>query len=84
MIAAVAESVPVAVMGWSHKYAEVMDSFGLAEWCFDYSDHDPQQYIEMMRALFEARSDVSAAIEARLPAVVEASKAQYTELVRRL
>ncbi len=30
MVGALAESVPVAVMGWSHKYAEVMDSFGLA------------------------------------------------------
>jgi hypothetical protein len=84
MIAALTEGVPVAVMGWSHKYVEVMASFGLADWSFDYSEHDPHQYAELLRSLFEARDGLGAAIQARLPDVVSASQAQFTQVARRL
>jgi len=34
MISSLAMSVPTLVIGWSHKYQEVLDMFGLAEWAF--------------------------------------------------
>ena len=42
MVGTLAIGVPVAVVGWSHKYLEVMKQFGLEEFVFDYSAHDPE------------------------------------------
>ena len=41
MIGALALNVPTAVIGWSHKYREVMAQFGLEEYVIDYRDLDP-------------------------------------------
>ncbi len=34
MISSLSMAVPTLVIGWSHKYKEVLDMFGLAEWAF--------------------------------------------------
>lgn len=84
MVGALAEGVPVAVMGWSHKYAEVMESFGLEKWSFDYSVHDPQTYIGLLRDLMAQREEIAAVIEECLPRIVMQSTSQFAQVVRRV
>lgn len=40
MVAALAAGVPPLVLGWSHKYAEVMDDFELAGHAFNFDAYD--------------------------------------------
>ncbi len=84
MIAALTAHVPVLVLGWSHKYAEVMSQLGLEEWVFDYSDHDPVAFVDRCSELFDRRAEVASVIESRLPEVKAASVAQFDEVVGRL
>lgn len=84
MIAALSAEVPVTVLGWSHKYAEVMDRFGLGDWVFDDSQHDAEAFLGTCRNLLEQREHVRERIAAELPAVKAESLAQFDELARRL
>lgn len=77
MVGALAIGVPVLVLGWSHKYAEVMEQFGLEEWAFDYSEHDPEAFLARARELIDTRAAVSAQILGRLPAIHKAALAQF-------
>jgi len=84
MVGALTDSVPVVVLGWSHKYAEVMQQFGLEEWVFDYEDHDAGAFLARCRELLERATEVSAVIDAQLPGVRAASVAQFDEVLTRL
>lgn len=77
MVAALALGVPVLVLGWSHKYAEVMAQFGVEEWAFDYSEHDGEAFLMRVRDLIAARNDLTSLIEERMPAVRAAALAQF-------
>jgi polysaccharide pyruvyl transferase WcaK-like protein len=82
MIGALSIGVPVAVVGWSHKYLEVMQRFGLEEFVFDYSAHDAGALREVVERLLAQRDARAAEILARLPGVQAESRSQFDELFR--
>lgn len=84
MIAALSTAVPVMVLGWSHKYAEVMADFGLEEYVLDYSEHDAQAFYERLEALCSDAEAIADLIGARARAVAAASAAQFVEVIERL
>ena len=84
MVGALSEGVPVAVVGWSHKYLEVMEQFGLGEFVFDYSAHDPQMLREVVNHLIEQRLQHAETIARRLPEVRAQSFAQFERLFSEL
>jgi len=84
MVGALSIGVPVAVVGWSHKYLEVMKQFGLEEFVFDYSAHDPGALRAVVNRLLSERDARSADIMERLPGVQAQSRAQFEEMFRRL
>ncbi len=84
MVGALSIGVPVAVVGWSHKYLEVMKQFGLEEFVFDYSAHDSDALRAVVNRLLAERDARSASIVEALPKVQSASQAQFDELFRRL
>ena len=84
MIGALSIGVPVAVVGWSHKYLEVMRQFDSEEFVFDYSAHDPEALSAVIGRLLDEREERAAAILDRLPAVRTHSMAQFEEMFRRL
>lgn len=49
MIGALEKQVPVLLIGWSHKYQEVLDMFNLGQYAIDFSKLD----IELIREEFE-------------------------------
>jgi len=84
MVGALSACIPVAVMGWSHKYAEVMAQFGLEEWVYDYSAHDADAFVARVGELLGGRESCAEQIRRELPAVRGASIAQFDEVLRRL
>ncbi len=84
MVGALSAGVPALVLGWSHKYLEVMKQFGQERYVFDYQDNDPAQFLERMLELLSRRDEAAQEISAALPEVRTACAAQFDELARRL
>ena len=84
MVGALAERVPVAVLGWSHKYVEVMRRFDMEQHVFDYADHDAEAFLGVIEGLLEEREAYADAIGAGLGPVQAASRRQFEELFGRL
>ncbi|MGO3320594.1 MAG: polysaccharide pyruvyl transferase family protein [Microbacterium gubbeenense] len=85
MVSSLAMAVPTLVIGWSHKYREVLEMFGLEEWAFGHDQLTPEHLAERFEALEGARDDVQAKLDAHLPEVKQRSLAQadlIAELVR--
>jgi polysaccharide pyruvyl transferase WcaK-like protein len=63
MVGALAEGVPFLVVGWSHKYSELLSPFSLADQAIDYQNCQASELIgrfdEMLRNEQEIRSRIS-------------------------
>lgn len=81
MVSALATGVPVLVVGWSHKYREVLDMFGLAEWAVPHEELTTDGFRGKVQGLLDQRDEVAAAIASALPAVQARALAQI-DLVR--
>lgn len=66
MISALATSTPVLVVGWSHKYAEVLSQIGLEDWVVDFSSTDASLADRLVELDGQA-DDVRKKITAGLP-----------------
>lgn len=77
MIASLSLEVPPVVVGWSHKYLEVMESFGLESYVFDYSKSDVNLLIQTIEKAYEERKNHSETIRACLPRVKSSSYKQF-------
>jgi hypothetical protein len=77
MVGALTLAVPVFVLGWSHKYLEVMEQFDQAEYVFDSANHDADEVLAVLRALRARRGEASATIAARLGDVRASSASQF-------
>lgn len=85
MISALTEHTPMLVIGWSHKYAEVLEPFGLTGAAMAYTDLDGAAGAAILdRAQAElARADERvAAIRAGLPPAVTAAGLNLDALCR--
>lgn len=69
MVGALSLAVPVAVLGWSHKYAEVMARFGQEGCVMDYKELSGPELQRQVEAVFERRAEVRAGILECLPEV---------------
>jgi len=77
MVGSLVAGVPVLVLGWSHKYLEVMERFQQSEMVFDGSDLDLPRTLAQIDRLIAERHDRHARIIAALPAVRELSRVQF-------
>jgi coenzyme F420-reducing hydrogenase beta subunit/polysaccharide pyruvyl transferase WcaK-like protein len=71
MISALATTTPVLVVGWSHKYAEVLRELGLEEWVVDFAAADGASLAARVAELRRTAPDVRRQIVKGLPAVIE-------------
>lgn len=69
MVGALSLGVPAAVLGWSHKYAEVMARFGLEANVMDYKRLDRAALLERVSTVFDQRQQMRDSILEHLPAV---------------
>ena len=77
MISALVTTTPVLVVGWSHKYAEVLDEIGLDGCVADWRDADAEDLANRAKELLARADDIRATIAAALPAVIARSERNY-------
>ena len=81
MIAALAEQTPPLVIGWSHKYGEVLDPFGLGEVAMTYDDLTTGSAIfDRSRELLEQSDDIRALIAKGLPQATAQAEINFDAL----
>ena len=70
MISGLATSTPTVVVGWSHKYKEVLDDFGLSNLGLDSSAlNQPSEIADIVARVLSTRDELSQQISTALPAV---------------
>lgn len=77
MVGALVVGVPVLVMGWSHKYLEVMERFGQADMVFDGADLDRPRTVALIQRLIAERAERRVRIVAALPEVQALASRQF-------
>ncbi len=73
MIAALDKNVPVLMIGWSHKYKEVLDMFNLGEYCVDYTQLEIDSLKGKFMGFMRENDNIRVKIAETLPAVKESS-----------
>ena len=58
---------PALVIGWSHKYAEILDPFGLGDVAMTYDDLSDDDVVDRTLDVLARRDDIAAKITAHLP-----------------
>ncbi|MCL2446987.1 MAG: Coenzyme F420 hydrogenase/dehydrogenase, beta subunit C-terminal domain [Oscillospiraceae bacterium] len=74
MIAALERQVPVLLIGWSHKYKEVLDMFGLGAQAVDYKELSLAGLNEMFGQAVACLDQTRQSIAAHLPDVLASSR----------
>ena len=69
MVSSLATVVPTLVIGWSHKYREVLDMFGQADLAVAHQDCTEARFRDMLTGLLDQREQVAGEIARALPAV---------------
>jgi len=82
MVSSLAMGVPTFVIGWSHKYREVLDMFGLASWALAYDAVTPEVFREKMRELDASKAKVRAQLAAGVPKVRAVAMRQLDTIER--
>ncbi|RKD32276.1 polysaccharide pyruvyl transferase family protein [Thermohalobacter berrensis] len=73
MIGALEKQVPVLLIGWSHKYKEVLDMFEIGDYATDYKKLDYNNLVEQFERLENEYFDVENKIKRNLPKVKQSS-----------
>lgn len=75
MVGALSLAVPPAVLGWSHKYAEVMARFGLEDVVLDYKNLSREKLALCVTSVFQNQDRIREEIKSSLPEIkVSAAK----------
>jgi len=71
--------VPVVVIGWSHKYAEVLASFDMERFAIDFDD--PQLDVKaLVEDLLAHKADLHDQIESTLVEIQALSQKQFSDV----
>lgn len=76
MVSALSLSVPTIVIGWSHKYAEVMAEFGLEKYALDFGEDDFSLH-EAVTELLHAGAPLREQLRATLDTVRANAQKQF-------
>lgn len=75
MVAGLSLEVPTLVLGWSHKYAEVLDMFGCADLAVDYKS--PDELADVLQHLLANKEEIRERIAYSLPSAIASSRSQF-------
>ena len=74
MIGALEKRVPVLLVGWSHKYQEVLDFFKLGQYAIDFSNLSAASLYLEFEKFVAAEHDIRQKIDENYDAVMESSR----------
>lgn len=83
MVSALAMAVPTLVVGWSHKYQEVLEMFDAEDWAIAHDDLSLGYLIKRFEQLSAEQATVAETLSQRLPEVKKKSYSQ-AELIATL
>jgi|SRR5690625_2859309 len=69
MVSSLATGVPTLVIGWSHKYREVLDMFGQADLAVAHQDCTEARFRAMLADLLARREQITGELARALPAI---------------
>lgn len=75
MVAALASGIPTVVVGWSHKYGEVMQQFGCEAYGVDHQHRD--DLLSIVQEALQKRELLARQINKALPPVLRSSQQQF-------
>ncbi len=82
MVFALSGQVPVMLIGWSHKYQEVMEQFALSEYAQDYSMLSLESLKQRFEIFLEHQEEIRGKISQHLPAVQKSSGKNIRHIVK--
>lgn len=82
MISGLATHTPTFVVGWSHKYLEVLSDFELEDCVVDFSDLSDEALLEAVLKLDGTAPEVRERIADHLPAVMRSAQLNISTIVR--
>jgi polysaccharide pyruvyl transferase WcaK-like protein len=83
MISGLSTGTPTIVIGWSHKYLEVLDDFGLAEFGMDASKLGmPTDVVEKIKDAFDNLNDIQNQINSALSSVIKKSSLNFSVIAK--
>ncbi len=82
MVFALSEQVPVMLIGWSHKYQEVMEQFGISAYASDYSSLSLAKLVQDFTQFWEQKDQIRQSIKAHLPAVQKSADQNMTYILK--
>lgn len=71
LVAGLSSRVPTIVLGWHHKYTDLLDTFDQQDMYVDASDGNWNQLVNIADKTWERRGQVRGILESRWPAVRE-------------
>lgn len=74
MIGALEKKVPVLLVGWSHKYQEVLDFFKLGQYAIDFSDLTADSLEQEFQKFVSCEEEIRRNIQENYEAVMESSR----------
>ena len=78
MISGLATATPTIVIGWSHKYREVLDLFGATEYGLDaMALSDTSRVVDMVNDALDLHDVLEKQLKAALPAVINQSEENF-------
>jgi colanic acid/amylovoran biosynthesis protein len=81
LIGALALGIPALVLGWGHKYREVLAQFDCEQMSVDYSKIDPAHVLARIDEIFEQRPALLSCIESHENEVRRSSQSQIDWLI---
>jgi polysaccharide pyruvyl transferase WcaK-like protein len=73
MVSGLATGVPTALVGWSHKYREVLADFELEDYAIDHASLSEGALRELFARLERDEAEIRERIRRHLPGVMESS-----------
>ncbi|MCR5736190.1 MAG: Coenzyme F420 hydrogenase/dehydrogenase, beta subunit C-terminal domain [Eubacterium sp.] len=74
MIGSLEQKVPVLLIGWSHKYQEVLDMFELGQYAIDFSKLELEELKKSFEDFVSNEADIREKLDRNLGKVLESSR----------
>ena len=84
VVAALSSAVPPVVIGWSHKYFELMKSFNLEQFILSYQTVEEDNLLNMLTNAWHERSNNRICIEDELSKIQSKVEAMFNEVAAKI
>ncbi|MCQ2380030.1 MAG: polysaccharide pyruvyl transferase family protein [Victivallaceae bacterium] len=81
IISAMATATPTVVIGWSHKYGEVLEQFHVPEYAIAYADLSPELLCEKFDKVFANREAVAKEIKRSYDGIIARDRGFFAKAV---